>query len=956
MVEQVVGLEFVVAGDRAAIAAIGRMDKAQTSLSATAKSLESVFKRGLATDEQVIRAYIDLQKAGLEYSSVLKGLDQNAKMLGDTNQEYFNSLLGIDNASKSAKDSAAALSAALAEQERNAELAQKSFLEVSRSFGEAVVAANTYEMANKSAADSAEVFAVELQKSEQFMRDQARAFGETVREANTYAVSNKSAAASAEVFSRELRKQEAQASQTARAHQEQMRSLQQVNLANKSAADSAEVFARAMQLEEAERIKLETVYNRTAAAARVYERAVENLNRAEQLGVITAEQKRVELERLNVSYSQVGRSTAHANTFINQFGDGVRVAGIKTNRFGLYAQQVGYQVGDFFVQIQSGTNAFVAFGQQATQLAGLLPGVAGAIVGIGISITTAFLSAWSRAKQATEEATESVSNLSDAISSLNTIQRAAAQDFDVNLTKAFEDSASAVGRLLQRLKEAEFAAAMEPVKNVIDDITVGIDQVDIALDTIVGFQRLINEGQTLSIVQQGLLDDAKAIVQENISLAIAYDDVRASIDAIGKSDSTKQLILNFAEALKQAETLGGPVAQSLVESLISAAKEAGLLEEVLSMADDAVDDTSESTKKLKTNLRGAVNEAIKLRDVLQQVESTRLERSDRITILRAQIAAAQRGVSPEAAAAQAETAITLGRAGATPDVIAPMAEEAGRQAQLEETLRKQLSDLLSPDKGGGGAGGDTFLSMFPELQRAYEQAQKDAQAYNEEVQILDSALKAGKISQQEYNSYLSQAQEVYGQASTAALQYENALLQMANTTSQAMSDAMMSIVDGTKSAKDAFSDMARIIIKKAYEMAVINPILNAIFGGVSGFSPLPSFFANGAAIQGGNVVPFANGGVVGGPATFPMSGGRTGLMGEAGPEAIIPLKRGKDGKLGVQATGGGVVINQSFNISANGDESVKRIVQQQIPNIAQATKAAVVDAKRRGGSYGRAFA
>ena len=287
--------------------------------------------------------------------------------------------------------------------------------------------------------------------------------------------------------------------------------------------------------------------------------------------------------------------------------------------------------------------------------------------------------------------------------------------------------------------------------------------------------------------------------------------------------------------------------------------------------------------------------------------------------------------------------------------------ERGRISQLQasEEERKLLEESIKKGK-------DKFLSRIPgirEMQAEIEKVQKDAADYQKEVDLLDSALKAGKISQQEYNSYLSQAQEVYGQASTAALQYENALLQMANTTSQAMSDAMMSIVDGTKSAKDAFSDMARIIIKKAFEMAVINPILNAIFGGVTGYVAAPSFFgapaaaaAKGMTFQGGNVVPFANGGVVGGPATFPMSGGRTGLMGEAGPEAIMPLKRGKDGKLGVQATGGGVVINQSFNISANGDESVKRIVQQQIPNIAQATKAAVVDAKRRGGSYGRAFA
>lgn len=71
------------------------------------------------------------------------------------------------------------------------------------------------------------------------------------------------------------------------------------------------------------------------------------------------------------------------------------------NRFGMVSQQVGYQVGDFFVQVQSGTNALTAFGQQATQLAGLLPGLAGAIVGIGISLGTALGMAALRSQELT---------------------------------------------------------------------------------------------------------------------------------------------------------------------------------------------------------------------------------------------------------------------------------------------------------------------------------------------------------------------------------------------------------------------------------------------------------------------------------------------------------------------------------------------------------------------------
>ncbi len=123
------------------------------------------------------------------------------------------------------------------------------------------------------------------------------------------------------------------------------------------------------------------------------------------------------------------------------------------------------------------------------------------------------------------------------------------------------------------------------------------------------------------------------------------------------------------------------------------------------------------------------------------------------------------------------------------------------------------------------------------------------------------------------------------------------------------------VFDGMK-LSDALKTVAGSMVNTAYNAAV-RPVTDH-FGGlisqgvgslVQGILP----FANGAPFSQGKVMPFAQGGVVSSATAFPMRGG-TGLMGEAGPEAIMPLARGPDGKLGVRGAGGGgtsVVMNIS---------------------------------------------
>ena len=106
--------------------------------------------------------------------------------------------------------------------------------------------------------------------------------------------------------------------------------------------------------------------------------------------------------------------------------------------------------------------------------------------------------------------------------------------------------------------------------------------------------------------------------------------------------------------------------------------------------------------------------------------------------------------------------------------------------------------------------------------------------------------------------------------------------------------------------------------------------MNSLMSGV-----LP--FADGGAFAQGRVMPFAKGGIFTNPTTFPMRGG-VGLMGEAGPEAIMPLSRGADGRLGVRASGSSQPAQIVMNISTPDAESFRRSRAQIASEMSRALK------------------
>lgn len=157
-------------------------------------------------------------------------------------------------------------------------------------------------------------------------------------------------------------------------------------------------------------------------------------------------------------------------------------------------------------------------------------------------------------------------------------------------------------------------------------------------------------------------------------------------------------------------------------------------------------------------------------------------------------------------------------------------------------------------------------------------------------------------------------------------------------------------VFGGKALGDVLRGLGRDVAGKALD-AALRPIQGAIGSGISsavgalaggigtsvgsllGFSR-GGAFAGGRALS-GSVKAFARGGVVSGPTLFPMRGG-AGLMGEAGPEAILPLERGADGRLGVSARGGGGGQVVNVTIQTPDVESFRRSRGQVAAELARA--------------------
>ncbi len=210
--------------------------------------------------------------------------------------------------------------------------------------------------------------------------------------------------------------------------------------------------------------------------------------------------------------------------------------------------------------------------------------------------------------------------------------------------------------------------------------------------------------------------------------------------------------------------------------------------------------------------------------------------------------------------------------------------------------------------------GEITQKEFDQLQ-IHDKAKKITEEFPELFEKVFEALKNGD---EPTKTFADRLKEVFESAMDIKTALENVGVQAV----QGLGDAFAEFVVTGKANFAEFTssilkDLARIFARAAFFKAL------SFIPGVSEFIGL----ADGGVLANNKIVPFASGGVVNKPTVFPMANGM-GLMGEAGPEAIMPLRRGANGKLGVEASGGAsnVVVNvdaAGSSVEGNGDEAAR---------------------------------
>tara|TARA_R100000231_G_scaffold104750_1_gene77655 strand:+ start:8907 stop:11054 length:2148 start_codon:yes stop_codon:yes gene_type:complete len=659
--------------------------------------------------------------------------------------------------------------------------------------------------------------------------------------------------------------------------------------------------------------------------------------------------------------------------------------------------QLGHQVQDVAVQVQMGMNPLMVLGQQGSQMASIFgPGgaVAGAFIALG-SIAAAQLA------PALFEATDAATQLENANKKLDRVV-SSMKGGVIELTEEIRELAKANLELAQLelslgmvQAQAAVEAATKAISTSLDTLMSGFLDNKSLKSFKTDIQTTFNSSSTDAEIASRRINGALSTLAEN--LGINKKQAKQLTGALIEfSDNTtkegieklQNFLVQFAKEVDITDEQLRTLVISLIdnsEAALKAVKTQEKLKEVMELGSAGFKDNKEASKQAKEELAAftkSVEEHLSMRD-------KHIVRDQKLLQLERDLAKAREIMDHELEQA-IENRIALhkeelaAKAKADDERRAKriLAEQRERNQLLFNGLsamqkmaaeQKRLIDVIGEGERGLGDFNSTELAAYTKAMEEFheevygERTRQRAKKAREDARKLEEARR--KLAQQDEeaakimremapdrekfiafqekinhlvrnhglsleaaNKALAEAAEEYGVVNTA-------LRDVGEQGLRSFEDGLVDIVSGAKSAKDAFADMARSIINDLIRMQIQQRITGPLN------NTLTSFLTPASPTAVGNMpnaqmtrAPIAR--AMGGP----VSAGRPYMVGERGPELMIPSSSGRvvsNDRLG------GDTVNISLNVSTGVSATVRQEMQDMLPQIAEVAKSAVRNAHAR---------
>ncbi|WP_386682993.1 hypothetical protein [Loktanella sp. R86503] len=649
--------------------------------------------------------------------------------------------------------------------------------------------------------------------------------------------------------------------------------------------------------------RMEQRFDPLAKAAQRFEREQLQVNRALAAGKIDADRAAKLMDNLNAEYQQ---ATAGATAFANSNAGLTNVLQRNKN----VAQQLGYQVGDFAVQVQGGTSAITAFTQQGTQMLGVFGAygaIAGAILAVGAPVIASFMSSG----DAAETYGDAIEELQASLDAYKAAADLAGMSTD-DLTARFGDGASALQGQLDLLRILAMKAALQDAQTAAASLT---DEF----------------GGLFTAIDQGGHNGRNAIARMTDEFGLSKDQalsLRDALDSIGAARGPGEIADASTRLNDMLIAIYGsaweipPQFDAMAEAAANAARVATELDAAIGEVHNSTLDAVLAAYEIGEGIYSALPSADTLLIRMREVAGAAWDAAAAFT-------AAQ---NAEAKAALAAKLAPLGddERGTQTDQVQSAGEFRGQQnlgvanarssSYLNPSAPKKASGGGSKSKGSGSTKTETPF---------YADVERDIQALERQIEtigktsaeiaemkarydLLDEAKKRGIAVTDELTQRINAEAAEVGRLTG---EYEAAQDQIAalEGLNESWKD---SIIDAAMGGADAFDQFKDAIKRAAIEYAIFGTGTFAnIGGGGGGLGGLAGAAMN--AFGGFR----ANGGSV--------SSGKSYVVGERGPELFTPPSGGKiipNNKLGGGRDSGGA-MQVTVGVSADNNGNLMPFVQ-----------------------------